>query len=99
VSLPAVPARARHVFHQYVIRAPRRDELRAHLQRSGIGSEVYYPIPLHLQRCFDFLGYRPGDLPQAERAAAEVLALPVHPYLTTAQQERVVAAIRSFYRG
>jgi dTDP-4-amino-4,6-dideoxygalactose transaminase len=98
VARPAVAPGARHVFHQYVVRAPRRDELRAHLRERGIGSEVYYPIPLHLQRCFGSLGYRAGDLPETERAAAEVLALPMYPELTGEQQERVVAAIASFYR-
>ncbi len=98
VAPPTVQPGAQHVFHQYVVRAPRRDELREHLRARGIGSEVYYPVPLHLQPCFATLGYRPGDLPETERAAAEVLALPMYPELTDAQQERVVAAIASFYR-
>jgi dTDP-4-amino-4,6-dideoxygalactose transaminase len=98
VTLPYVVPGARHIFHQYVIRVPRRDALRASLRERGIGSEVYYPIPLHLQRCFADLGYRAGDLPETERAAREVLALPMYPELTDAQQERVVEAIASFYR-
>jgi dTDP-4-amino-4,6-dideoxygalactose transaminase len=97
LRLPRVHPGARHVFHQYVVRAPRRDELRAHLQRARIGSEVYYPIPLHLQECFAALGYKRGELPEAERAASDVLALPLYPELTRAQQERVVAAIAAFY--
>ncbi|HZR82812.1 MAG TPA: DegT/DnrJ/EryC1/StrS family aminotransferase [Candidatus Binatia bacterium] len=99
VALPQVPAAARHIFHQYVIRTPRRDELRAHLARTGIASEVYYPIPLHLQECFEFLGYRRGDLPESERAADEVLALPIYPELERSQQERVVGAIADFFAG
>lgn len=87
-----------HIYHQYVIRAPRRDALRNSLAQAGVGSEVYYPVPLHLQPCFAQLGYRPGSLPEAERAAGEVLALPIHPELTVAQQEAVVAAIVTFYK-
>jgi dTDP-4-amino-4,6-dideoxygalactose transaminase len=97
LRLPRVHPGARHVFHQYVVRAPRRDELRAHLQRAGIGSEIYYPIPLHLQQCFAPLGYKRGELPESERAAADVLALPLYPELTRAQQERVVGTIAAFY--
>src|SRR5262245_44896999 len=97
VTLPAVAPGATHVFHQYVIRVPRREALRSHLASRGIASEVYYPIPLHLQPCFASLGYRRGDLPEAERAADEVLALPIHPELERTAQERVVAAVREFY--
>lgn len=98
ITLPHVVPGSRHIFHQYVIRAQRRDALRAHLREHGVGSEVYYPIPLHLQRCFADLGYRPGALPETERAAAEVLALPMYPELTAAQQERVVDVLARFYR-
>jgi dTDP-4-amino-4,6-dideoxygalactose transaminase len=98
VTLPVVQPQSRHVFHQYVLRAPRRDALRDHLRAAGIGCEIYYPIPLHLQPCFASLGYRAGTLPETERAAAEVLALPMYPELTDEQQERVVAAIGAFYR-
>ncbi len=92
------PAPARHVFNQYVVRVPaeRRDPLRAHLAERGIGSEVYYPIPLHLQECFRDLGWRPGDLPVSEAAARETLALPIHPDLTEAQREAVAAAVIRF---
>jgi dTDP-4-amino-4,6-dideoxygalactose transaminase len=86
-----------HVCHQYVIRAARRDELRKFLSERKIGSEVYYPVPLHLQPCFAYLGYSVGDLPESERAAAEVLALPMFPELTEAEQERVVDSIAEFY--
>jgi dTDP-4-amino-4,6-dideoxygalactose transaminase len=86
-----------HVFHQYVIRAQRRNELRKFLGDRKIGTEIYYPVPLHLQPCFAYLGYGAGDLPQSERAAAEVLALPMFPELTEAEQESVVEGIAEFY--
>jgi dTDP-4-amino-4,6-dideoxygalactose transaminase len=93
------PAECRHIFHQYTIRCPRRDELRAHLQASGIGVEVYYPLPLHQQECFAFLGYKPGDLPVTETSALECLSLPIYPELTSEQQQYVVETIARFYRG
>lgn len=97
VTLPA-EREARHIYNQYVIRvAEKRDELRAFLLESGIGTEVYYPVPLHLQKCFSSLNYREGAFPEAERAAAQTLALPVYPELTAAQQEYVVDRIRFFY--
>jgi dTDP-4-amino-4,6-dideoxygalactose transaminase len=86
-----------HVYHQYVIRAERRDDLRKFLTSRGIGTEVYYPIPLHLQPCFAYLGYAEGDLPESERAAREVLALPMFPELTAEEQQRVVDTIAEFY--
>jgi dTDP-4-amino-4,6-dideoxygalactose transaminase len=86
-----------HVFHQYVIRVDRRDELRKFLGERKIGTEVYYPIPLHLQPCFAYLGYSTGDLPESERAAREVLALPMFPELTEAEQKCVVENIAEFY--
>jgi dTDP-4-amino-4,6-dideoxygalactose transaminase len=86
-----------HVFHQYVIRAHRRDELRRFLGDLKIGTEIYYPLPLHLQPCFAYLGYSAGDLPAAERAASEVLALPMFPELTEAEQSWVVESIAEFY--
>jgi dTDP-4-amino-4,6-dideoxygalactose transaminase len=88
---------ARHIFHQYVIRATRRDDLRAFLAERKIGSEIYYPVPLHLQVCFNYLGYAAGDLPEAERAAQEVLALPMFPELTEPEQRWVVESIAEFY--
>jgi dTDP-4-amino-4,6-dideoxygalactose transaminase len=88
---------ASHVYHQYVIRASRRDELREFLGDRKIGTEVYYPIPLHLQPCFAYLGYGAGDLPESERAAREVLALPMFPELTEAEQKLVVESIAEFY--
>jgi dTDP-4-amino-4,6-dideoxygalactose transaminase len=97
VSLPAVAVGSTHVFHQYVVRVPQREALRAHLAARGIASEVYYPIALHLQPCFASLGYHRGDLPEAERAADEVLALPIYPELERTAQERIVAAVREFH--
>jgi dTDP-4-amino-4,6-dideoxygalactose transaminase len=97
IVLPFTDARAMHVFHQYVIRVPRRDELRAHLTALGIGSEIYYPVPLHLQNAFKGLGYKPGDFPHAEQAADEVLALPIYPELRDDELQIVVEAIRGFY--
>ncbi len=99
VRPPAVEPGAYHVYHQYVVRAPRRDALRDHLINRGIGCAVYYPLPLHLQECFSYLGYKQGQLPIAEQACREVLALPVFPELTDAQVNRVADGVLEFYRG
>ena len=87
-----------HIFNQYTLRVGRRDDLREHLRRRGVGHSVYYPTPLHLQECFSELGYREGDFPVAEQAAREVISIPVYPGLDEAQQRRVVDAIVEFYR-
>jgi dTDP-4-amino-4,6-dideoxygalactose transaminase len=97
IHLPHTAPAAHHVFHQYVVRAYRREELRDFLAARKIATEIYYPVPLHLQRCFVYLGYREGDFPEAERAAKEVLALPVFPELTEDEQRRVVESIADFY--
>jgi dTDP-4-amino-4,6-dideoxygalactose transaminase len=97
VVLPFTDPRAEHVFHQYVIRAPRRDALREFLTAHSIGSEVYYPLVLSLQESLKFLGYKKGDFPVSERAAEEVLALPIYPELRVEELESVVEAIRRFY--
>jgi dTDP-4-amino-4,6-dideoxygalactose transaminase len=88
--------RPEHTYNQFVIRTPRRDQLRDYLATREIATAVYYPVPLHLQTCFAMLGYREGQLPEAERAAREVLALPISPTITPAQQAEVVAAITAF---
>lgn len=96
VRLPRTVA-DRHVFNQYVVRVPRRDELRAFLQDRQIGVEIYYPVPLHLQQCFAYLGYPRGAFPESEKAAAETLALPVYPELSDAQAAWVVESIAAFF--
>ncbi len=86
-----------HTFHQYVIRAKKRDELQAHLKERSIGTSIFYPLPLHLQKCFSSLGYKRGDFPVSEKAAKEVLALPIYPELTPEQQDGVISCIKEFY--
>jgi dTDP-4-amino-4,6-dideoxygalactose transaminase len=98
VRLPGESSSALHVYNQFVIRARDRDKLRAYLSERGVGTEIYYPVPLHLQACFISLGYRAGDFPESERAAEEALAIPVYPELGAAAQSDVVEAIASFYR-
>jgi dTDP-4-amino-4,6-dideoxygalactose transaminase len=97
VVLPFVDERGTHIYHQYVIRATRRNQLRDFLNSHKIGSEIYYPLPLHLQESLKFLGYKKGDFPVAERAAEEVLALPIYPDMRDDEAETVVEAIRRFY--
>ena len=97
VTPPATDPANEHIFHQYTIRAERRDALKEHLTAAGVGCAVYYPKCLHLQPCFASLGYRSGQLPVAERASAEVLSLPVYPELSGAQREHVIATVREFY--
>ena len=97
VTPPAEDPAAHAVYHQYTIRAERRDELKNFLQESGIGSMIYYPVPMHLQPLYSELGYGEGSLPEAERASREVLSLPMFPELSEGQQDRVAAAIADFY--
>lgn len=103
VALPAEPFRDRgltnhHIYHQYVIRAGQRDELRAHLAKCEIDTAIYYPLGLHEQECFQYLGYKPGDFPETERAARESLALPIYPEITCEAQRFVVNAIVEFFK-
>jgi dTDP-4-amino-4,6-dideoxygalactose transaminase len=96
VVTPPVEACCHHVYHQYTIRSPRRNALREHLTANEIASGVYYPLPLHLQPCFAYLGRRRGELPVAERASEEVLSLPIFPEMSRAQQDFVIETIRAF---
>jgi dTDP-4-amino-4,6-dideoxygalactose transaminase len=98
VKPPVVDPANEHIFHQYTLRVERRDDLQAHLKKEVIGHAVYYPIPLHRQPCFAHLAYKDGSLPQAEQACREALSLPIYPELTRAQLDRVIDAIRGFYR-
>jgi dTDP-4-amino-4,6-dideoxygalactose transaminase len=97
IVLPISDPRAGHVFHQYVIRVPRRDALRQYLADQKIGSEIYYPLPLHLQTSLASLGYKQGNFPISEAAAHEVLALPIYPELREDEQQTVVDAVATFY--
>ena len=99
IRLPVVEDGNRHIFHQYVIRVDHRDELREFLRAKGVGTGIYYPRPLHLQECFEYLGYEEGNLPECEKAAKETLALPIYPELSQEQQEYVVDQIKNFYEG
>jgi dTDP-4-amino-4,6-dideoxygalactose transaminase len=94
---PRVIAGQRHIFNQYIVRVQRRDELKQFLAGCGVGTEIYYPVPLHLQECFAYLNHGSGEFPHSERAAAETLALPVYPELTRTQLEHVVASVAKFY--
>jgi dTDP-4-amino-4,6-dideoxygalactose transaminase len=98
IKLPIIQYHNRHIFHQYVIRVPERDRLKKFLTEDGVGTDIYYPIPLHLQECYGFMKHRRGDLPNSEKASEEVLALPIYPELTEDQQLMVVDRIKAFYR-
>ena len=98
IVLPSTVA-TRHIFNQYVVRVERRDALKASLEKDGIGTEVYYPVPMHLQDCLAFLGHRAGAFPESEGAANETLALPIYPELSDAQAEHVVQSVKKFFAG
>ena len=98
VLLPLERDNVRHIYNQFVVRVPgRRDELRAFLTENDIGTDIYYPVPLHLQECFEYVGYKKGDLPESEKAAKESLALPIFPELRPEQQDYVVEKIAEFF--
>ena len=98
VGLPVI-VEDRHIFNQYVVRLPDRDAVKQHLSEQGIGSEIYYPVSMHEQECFSYLGYQPEDLPESHRAAEETLALPCYPEITAEQQQYVVDTIRQYYQS
>jgi len=100
LGLPQTDERCHHVWNQYTIRIDggRRDAVKAQLAAAGVGSEIYYPVPLHLQKCFQSLGYGPGSLPHTEKAAREVLSLPIFPELTAIEQDTVVARLAEVFR-
>ena len=100
IGLPFVRQNCRHIYNQYVVRVPgKRDELRSYLTEHGVGTDIYYPVPLHLQECFAYLGCKRGDMPESERAAEETLALPIYPELRGEQQEHVVATIADLFNS
>ena len=98
VSCPTVLPGYRHIYNQYILRVERRDALREHLTQARVGTEIYYPVPLHMQKCFDNLEYKPEDCPESARAAAETIAIPIYPELSDVQKQHVVDSICSFYR-
>src|SRR5215467_7315898 len=97
IVVPFVDPANESIFNQYTVRVPRRDELQNYLKAKGVGTAIYYPLPLHLQPCFSYLGYKAGSYPESERAAAEVLSLPIYPELTTNQIDEVIHHMRAFY--
>jgi dTDP-4-amino-4,6-dideoxygalactose transaminase len=97
LQLPREAAYAESAYHLYVVRHPRRDELKKHLEANGVGCALHYPLPLHLQKCYANLGYKEGDFPVAEKAARECLSLPIYPELTEAQIQRVVEVVKDFF--
>jgi dTDP-4-amino-4,6-dideoxygalactose transaminase len=98
LQLPVEPDYAESAWHLYVVRHPRRDELKKHLEANGVGCALHYPLPLHLQKCYASLGHKPGDFPMAEKAARECLSLPMYPELTDKQIQRVADVIKDFFK-
>jgi dTDP-4-amino-4,6-dideoxygalactose transaminase len=98
IRIPVESGYGRHIYHLYVIRCVQRDQLKEYLKSRGIGTEIYYPVPLHLQECFEDLGYKKGDLPVSEKLVEETLAIPIYPELGETRQQEVVTAISDFYR-
>lgn len=98
VQTPHVEPGNVHIYNQYILRVPKRDELQAYLKEYQIGNAIYYPIPLHLQECYEHLGYKPGDFPESEKAAQETISVPVYPELTQEQQDYVIETVWNFYQ-
>jgi len=99
IRLPKIESHNTHIFHQYVIATSQRDELIKYLKQQGIGTAIYYPVPLHLQKCFEYLGYKEGDLLESEKASRETLALPIFPEITQKEQDYVIGHIKNFFTG
>lgn len=99
IRLPKIESHNTHIFHQYVIATSQRDELTQYLKQQGIETAIYYPVPLHLQKCFEYLEYKEGDLPESERASRETLALPIFPEITQKEQDYVIGHIKNFFTG
>ena len=99
IRLPKIESHNTHIFHQYVIATSQRDELTQYLKQQGIETAIYYPVPLHLQKCFEYLGYKEGDLPESEKASRETLALPIFPEITQKEQDYVIGHIKNFFTG
>lgn len=99
IRLPKIESHNTHIFHQYVIATSQRDELIQYLKQQGIETAIYYPVPLHLQKCFEYLGYKEGDLPESEKASRETLALPIFPEITQKEQDYVIGHIKNFFAG
>jgi len=99
IRLPNTESYNTHIFHQYVIATSQRDALIQHLKQQGIETAIYYPVPLHLQKCFEYLGYKEGDLPESEKASRETLALPIFPEITQKEQDYVIGHIKNFFTG
>jgi dTDP-4-amino-4,6-dideoxygalactose transaminase len=97
LQLPHEPADVESVWHLYVVRHPRRDELKKYLEEHGIGCGLHYPLPVHLQKCYASLGYKAGDFPVAEKAARQCLSLPIYPEMNEERIQRVVTGIRDFF--
>ncbi|MEN6616648.1 MAG: DegT/DnrJ/EryC1/StrS family aminotransferase, partial [Syntrophorhabdus sp.] len=99
ISLPVIEDETSHIFHHYVLRTDNRDEFQAHLKDNGIMTGIYYPVPLHLQPCFEYLGYKEGSFPKAEKAAKTSLAIPVFPELKKIEKDHIIKSIRSFFES
>ena len=97
IRTPVIDPANVSIYNQYTLRVSRRDQLQEHLKKKGIGNSIYYPLPLHLQPCFSYLGYSEGAFPESEKAAKEVISLPIYPELTTAQLDEVISAVKEFY--
>jgi dTDP-4-amino-4,6-dideoxygalactose transaminase len=99
VIIPEISSERTHIFHQYTIRTKYRDKLQKYLKEKGIPTMIYYPLPLHLQPAFKYLGYKKGDFSESEKAAQEVLSLPIYPELSQKEQDFIIRKIKEFYEN